>query len=268
MTRHHEFPLAVGIKRGGGRCWQPRPEPGRMGRRLHQGRGSLLECSQSPCTWKRQSLTLFPSSLSTPQVTKTIDEGQSEIDDVKARVARVEQLREQARALEAEAASLLSCELPSRSGGSRGGSGPSTARSASSEEKSPSIMAALARGGPEVYQRCIRESSRRDLEEDTARVNVPQPIVPDSTSTWAGGTGTGTQACCVRTDTNRLHTHSPSHRRQRVCLLWKRPRNRRNSARHGQPPKSRRTVQRPQRSGAENVAGPSERGWEWRDAEL
>ena len=59
----------------------------------------------------------------------SIGEGQAEIDDVKSRLARSEELRQQARVLEEEAASLLSFQPPiqSRSRGSSHQGSPSAA---------------------------------------------------------------------------------------------------------------------------------------------
>jgi len=102
-----------------------------------------------------------------------IEEGYAEIDDLKSRLARSEELRQQARALEEEAAALLSAPpLPRSRSQSRSGS----------NQASPS--AAL---NPALWQsklehidgRDSRAASSSEMDEmDSVRVHVPQPAAP------------------------------------------------------------------------------------------
>ena len=105
------------------------------------------------------------------QMKLTLDEGQAEIDDVRTRVDRAQQLRDQARALEAEAAALLSTSLPT---GHRSPTAYSS-RSRGADPGNPTtpmrLVTPTAQG---AHSRLHAESG----EEDSARVHVPQPAAP------------------------------------------------------------------------------------------
>jgi len=102
-----------------------------------------------------------------------MEEGQADIDDVMARVARVDQLRAQARALEAQAAALLSGGALAPSQGRAASRVSSTNRQASfdslrpGELGNPTSKSKTSQGGNEGYTEADVE-----LEEASARVKV------------------------------------------------------------------------------------------------
>jgi hypothetical protein len=105
-----------------------------------------------------------------------MEEGEADIDDVMTRVARVDQLRAQARGLEAQAAAL-------HSGGALALSqGRAVSRRVSSTNRHSSVDSTskpkTLQGGDEDYTFNVDLHTEADveLEEAFARVKVPHPV--------------------------------------------------------------------------------------------